>query len=817
MEIVYREDQPQLEKLLLSVDRPGDFYAHGRSFYLMPRIEVDGVGVLSFPVPDAQVRALIAAAERAPYGRGPDTLVDTAVRDCRQIDAARVQVAGGAWPATFKQILAAAAAGLGCPVDRLDARLYKLLIYEPGGFFAPHRDTEKADGMVATLSIALPATGAGGELVVRHRDREVVLDMHAAEPSELAFAAFYADCVHETRPVRDGYRLSLVFNLCLRPGGRQTPVKLPDYADRIAAIAERLAELRADAAGDKLVWLLEHEYSEAGLSFDALKNTDAAVARVLGQAAERVDCALYAATVYVHVQGDARVGDAYVDSWYLDDDTDVEDMEIGEVFDSYHWIDGWVAPDGSIPPFGETPLQSGELLPRGALDDAAPDDQTLHEATGNEGVTLERTYRRAALVVWPRAGTLDVVASAGIDRAVAWVTEECARDDATGDRIQRLVSHLIDLWPIGDRDREDAVGAGGFGLQLGDWRAAGTSTARESARAEMLHLLAVVGDASLAGRFVSRVMRASYSGSENEELLPVLDLLGPRAAGELLPDLLKDHFARLPERTLALLWEIGDRWAASAAWRATQQAGLRAALLALSAGLAKKKPAAGMPPLQRAPKAPPFNALVIRELFMLACRCGLADEAHEAAQAIARHPRSVSPDRTLPAALRGLYRETGLPATAAYASLWRQAADALLARSATPPEEPRDWSIAADVACRCELCGKLRVFCQDPVVRQARFPLRKELRAHLHDIIERHRLDLDHETERRGRPYTLVCTKNRASHERRRAEYVEDVSHMRSLMESAPHGDGTEALPAERERLGRAVAAAGRLGQESAP
>ena len=811
MDIVYREDQPRLEKLLRSVDRPGDFYAHGRSFYLMPRIAVDGVGVLSFPVPDTQVRALMAAAERAPYGRGPDTVVDTAVRDCWQIDAARVQVTGGAWPATFEQILDAARVGLGYPADRLDARLYKLLIYEPGGFFAPHRDTEKADGMVATLSIALPVAGAGGELVVRHRDREVVLDMQADEPSELAFAAFYADCAHETRPVRDGHRLSLVFNLCLRRGDRRTPVKPPDYGDRIAAIAEQLAGLREDAAGDKLVWLLDHEYTEAGLSFDALKNTDAAVARVLGQAAERADCALHAAIVHVHVQGDARFGEEYVDSWYLDDDTDADDMEMGEVFDSYHWIDGWVAPDGSNPPFGETPLQSGELLPRGALDDAAPDDQTVHEATGNEGVTLERTYRRAALVVWPRAKSLDVMVSAGIGRAVAWVAEECARDGTSGERIERLVSRLVDLWPTGSRHPDEAFGAAGFARHDGDWPVVETSTARESARADMLHLLAAVGDASLAARFVSRVIRAGYDGSENEDLLAVLDLIGPRDAAALLSDLVKDHFARLPEPILSLEREIGAREPEIAAWRDTQGAGLRSALLALSAALAKKKPADEAPPLRRAPKAQPFNAFVIRELFTLAWQCGMAHEAHEAARIIARHPRSVSPDRTLPAALRGLHREPGLPATAAYASLWRQAVDALLARSATPPENPRDWSIAADVACDCELCGKLRVFCRDPVVQQARFPLRKELRAHLHDTIERHSLDLDHETERRGRPYTLVCTKNRASHKRRRAEYVEDVSHMRSLMASAPRGDETERFPAERERLSRAVAAAERL------
>ena len=76
--------------------------------------------MLSFPVHEAQVRARIAAAERAPYGKGPDTLVDTSVRDCWQIGPERIRLAGGAWAGTFAKILDAAASGLGCPGDRLD-------------------------------------------------------------------------------------------------------------------------------------------------------------------------------------------------------------------------------------------------------------------------------------------------------------------------------------------------------------------------------------------------------------------------------------------------------------------------------------------------------------------------------------------------------------------------------------------------------------------------------------------------------------------------------------------------------------------------
>jgi hypothetical protein len=56
----------------------------------------------------------------------------------------------------------------------------------------------------------LPSTHCGGELVVKHLGREVVLHLRPQEPSEIGFAAFYADCVHEVRPIRSGFRLTLV-------------------------------------------------------------------------------------------------------------------------------------------------------------------------------------------------------------------------------------------------------------------------------------------------------------------------------------------------------------------------------------------------------------------------------------------------------------------------------------------------------------------------------------------------------------------------------------------------------------------------------
>ena len=782
-DIDYAGDWHPLERLLESVSRPGDFCTHGRVFVPMPRIEVDGVGTLSFPVPESQVRALIRVAERAPYGKGEETLLDTSVRDCRQIDSARIGLGGGAWTDTFSGLLKAAAKGLGCPPERLDARLYKLLIYETGGFFAAHRDTEKADGMVATLSLSLPVSGAGGELVVRHRDREASIDMTAAEPSELVYAAFYADCEHETKPVTEGFRLSLVFNLSLLLGDTETPRHAPDYTDLVQPIAR---ELSAWGGGgpEKLVWLLDHDYSEAGLSFDSLKNADAAVGGVLKRAAERADCALHAAIVHISEEGTTEDGGYYGD-WY-GRDGEHYDGEIDEVFDGRYWLDSWAGVNGGRPEFGEITLNREELLPVGALDGALPDEQWVHEASGNAGVTVERAYRHAALVIWPGARTLHVLTGENIARAVAWVRDRMARDVETG---RRLLARLIGAWP------PTARRAGGL-----------KDDAR--ARREVLELLADAGDPALAGRFLRNVVQAKFDGSENDGLPDALALIGPRAAAEWLAGLAERRFSRRPRAVLELLVRVGET--PGFGWRDTLSGSVRAAVEALPDTLdspPKEDALAWTPDHRPESRRQRIDEAAIGNLLILTWRCGLTEEAEAAAAAIAAHSGKAMPERTIPASLKNLAREEGLSGSAAYRSLWRRAADALLSRSAEPPPAPGDWIITADLSCDCAHCARLAAFCADPEAQVGRFPLRKELRKHLHRQIDRHRLDMSHMTERRGRPFTLVCTKNRATYKRRLKEYAEDVDWMRTLAQIPPAEAKNEAAAAFLRRLEEAVAA----------
>ncbi|WGR90823.1 2OG-Fe(II) oxygenase (plasmid) [Bradyrhizobium sp. ISRA435] len=270
----------------------------------MPTIDVDGVGRLAFPVLPIQAERLVAIAEAAPFGRGEETLVDREVRRTWQVDSAKVRIGGRHWDKTLASLVAemARALGVGEPVA---ADFYKFLVYDTGSFFVDHRDTEKVPGMFATLVLVLPTAHSGGELVVKHLGREIVLDTRPEEPSEIGFAAFYADCMHEVRPVKTGCRLALVYNL--RFVGKERALKAPDYRSEHGRVVGLLRNwARAEEEPDKLILPLEHVYTPAELSFNALKGADAGVASVLVRAAAEADCDLHLALVSIEESGSAE-------------------------------------------------------------------------------------------------------------------------------------------------------------------------------------------------------------------------------------------------------------------------------------------------------------------------------------------------------------------------------------------------------------------------------------------------------------------------------------------------------------------------------
>ena len=86
---------------------------------------------------------------------------------------------------------------------------------------------------------------------------------------------------------------------------------------------------------------------------------------------------------------------------------------------------------------------------------------------------------------------------------------------------------------------------------------------------------------------------------------------------------------------------------------------------------------------------------------------------------------------------------------AGFTNLWTDAAAFLLERSATTPQPPTDWRQDVRIACSCADCKALEAFARDAVAQVHRLRVRKERCQHLHQAIDRHRLDTTHFTRPR--------------------------------------------------------------------
>jgi hypothetical protein len=752
----------ELAELLSTVQRPGDFSASGTIELPAPRLEVDGVGVVALPLLPMQAEQLVAVAEHAPYGRGMETVIDTQVRRTWQIGADRVRIGGKHWAHTLDAILTRVGEGLGVS-EPIAAEFYKLLVYDQGSFFVNHRDTEKAPGMFATLVVVLPSVCTGGDLIVRHKGREVRLDLRCEDPAEAAFAAFYADCVHEVLPVTAGCRLTLVYNL-LRRGKGPMP-KPPSYAGeqaRAAALLQSWAASKRSPDGDtpeKLIYPLEHAYTSAELGFAALKGVDAAVAGVLVSAAKQSGCDIHLALLTIQESGAAEYADDYGSRRSRRSEPD---LEAGEVFDRYEALSDWRRPDGSPCALGELPVEDNELSPPDACEGMEPDEEEFQEAAGNEGASFDRTYRRAALVLWPNDRMFAVLNQAGLAVTLPYLSDMTERWAGSGENDQsslwreahELSGHMLSTWP---HER---------------WYRARENAPSEATR--MLTVLTRLGDTARMDAFLADIAPGGLQDKrDNDAIFTALARLPP------------DRTVVLIERIIAgaaatSLAACGDLLARAVAARSpSHRAGFVGAAKALIDALPSD-------PARAAPRAPWQQASARMEpgfIVDLLTALGGIDEslAEHAADYMLAWPKTYSLDGILIPAIRRLVESIKTKGSAAVERLRAACVDHLRARIAVPLEPPKDWGRESALSCRCTRCAELSRYLTDPERRTWIFKAAELDRRHVEDIIRKARCDLEVTTDRRGRPYALACTKNQASYDRRVKQRKSDVENLAAL------------------------------------
>ena len=740
-------------------------------------LAVAGVGPLHFPIQRDQAQILLRKARPARYGRREQTLLDRRVRDTGEIPASRVKIDRRRWNRTLRPMLDALGSDLGlAPGQRFGAELHSLLIYGPGQFFKQHQDSERKEGMVGTLVVTLPSQFTGGAILIEHLGERITW---RATKQPLSFIAFYADCRHEVRPVRSGYRIVLTYDLLLQGEATGAATPAPAVVDGLASqlrehfttplpaspYAPRNAPPRAPP--NRLVYLLDHEYTQHGFGWGRLKGHDILRAAALRAAAERTDCELALGLATVHETRDCeepwkpswherRRWERDEDDWLPDDEPLADDPNaylVGDLIDSSVTLERWVDPqDGASAPI-LTAVEDHEICastPSSALTPYAAE----HEGyMGNYGNTMDRWYRRAAIVLWPRERSFAVRAEA----SPRWALEALAARLRAGElqESRKLAASLLPFW-------SEVV----------------ARADRPALFAQALQVATALESQDLAAALLRPFHLTVVTPRAARCFAALLDRYGEEWGRLLLGGWARPECGMHVGSRDVLAWLIALR-ALCAGCAAECPGGATAARLLVEEGWGAllgeiEARRSLLPPSQRA------SALAALARPILGWLGGAAIVEEDTARAspteamrcegpIARAIDYLCADANtvLVPCLMHLLRvavkseKSERRETFGLDAIGRFCAVEIAARLAAAPRQPDDWSIGLPSGCDCALCHRLGTFLSDPARWQLEWPLAKAGRQHVHQRIDRHELPVRHQTRRSGSPYTLVLEKTK--------------------------------------------------------
>ncbi|KAI0169556.1 hypothetical protein GGR52DRAFT_573620 [Hypoxylon sp. FL1284] len=140
-------------------------FSESRMSFVNPGLVI-GDTLIPLPLVSRDTEILKSMCRLAPFGKGDETVVDTSVRKTWELD-------------------------------------YK------GSFFKPHKDSEKAPGMIGTLVICLPSKHEGGSVHLPHAGKKYDFDTDKTSEFGLTALSWFSDVTHEIKPLVSGYRLVL--------------------------------------------------------------------------------------------------------------------------------------------------------------------------------------------------------------------------------------------------------------------------------------------------------------------------------------------------------------------------------------------------------------------------------------------------------------------------------------------------------------------------------------------------------------------------------------------------------------------------------
>lgn len=125
----------RIVKALQSVRRPGEISCGGRIQFPLPGLKIAD-SLIGLPITEVQAKAVITQCSPAPFGRGEETVYDLSVRNTWQLEPSKFEILNPEWGSRLEELAARIKVELGCDEGLIvTCQLYKLLLYEAGGFF----------------------------------------------------------------------------------------------------------------------------------------------------------------------------------------------------------------------------------------------------------------------------------------------------------------------------------------------------------------------------------------------------------------------------------------------------------------------------------------------------------------------------------------------------------------------------------------------------------------------------------------------------------------------------------------------------------
>ncbi|THY24800.1 hypothetical protein D6D01_05315 [Aureobasidium pullulans] len=408
IEMLSTDLREELRTYLDEITAAGHF-ATMRKLEPMVKPEVKLLGVegapdqkITTPLGSRDASKLIEAAHQAPCGRGEETIVDTSVRktfanmtayfSTWELSPDRFSLSEN-WQPYVDSLMALACDELGVRGDGIRAELYKMLLYEKGAMFKRHADSEKVPGMFGTLVISLPSAHRGCAVVVTHNGKKYPQQTYNHEylacvchPDGGLICSRYSDVIHEVQDVTSSYRWVLTYNLVQTNFEQFNSAASADR--KLRAILTEWNNTIEEEGGetDKMIYQLDHKYTDASIRLNSLKGADLLRAQRLFSVCDQVGFTLYLASLEKQVHGSAESNNnRYFDRY--DDDEEGSDGEfhaIEDVIDETLKLTRVVDTDGNVVAT-DLDIEEDDIVQSDPYEDRDPDEDSYEGWTEVKG------------------------------------------------------------------------------------------------------------------------------------------------------------------------------------------------------------------------------------------------------------------------------------------------------------------------------------------------------------------------------------------------------------------------------------------------